>query len=374
MESPDIGSERDYFTMHGNAEGFADVKYVFCDELEEYTFYPYKGKLKAAQEYCEDGEDFENSQIFIENNITGKIVKVPCNIVEQSKQVYLSEDNFNKYWRMISENICRSICKRGRTDVTQPAMNEKVNLFLLENAARTAKINDAFKIEYKGKEIDIEAQRLISRRANALEDSRIRFVYAKNDNFVHDKSCKQVEKIKYWNFGAAEKLPEGRELCPCCKRQIYIRNAIKTNTKRFLWYIHFFKKGRVSTKAIEKYLGSGNAELHMYSVNELQIKYGEDTWIIQMDKEGSCTLRHNNYVMVNERERYITSGFHAQNHCPTYLTGVLAYIAGYDWKKHLEAKENTRKDTAQWEVEYQEKPARKSLLCWIKSLFEKRKR
>ena len=344
---------------------------TLCDEIVEYTFFPYVDKLKEVPGYSECREEFEDSKIFIVNSATGKLIKIPCNIVEQRKQIYINEGNFNKYWSMISEGVCRGIRKCARTDVTQSMMNDKVNLSLVESASRTAGINNAYQIEYRGKEIDIETQRMISKRASALEDNRIRFVFAKNDNFVHDKSCELVEKIKYWNFDASEKLPEGREICPHCKKRLYVRNAIKMDTKRFVWYIRFFDKGRASSRVVEKYLGSGKAELHMDSINKLQIKYNEDTWIIQMDKEGLCSLRHNNYVMVNEHERYITSGFHMQKYHPPYLPGILAYIDGYDWTKHLEAKADISEvvvvDVA--ETTNQEEKTRKTLWDFIKSVF-----
>lgn len=66
---------------------------------------------------------------------------------------------------------------------------------------------------------EVATQRFISKRASAMEDNRVRFVYAKSDRFVHDKSCQLVEKIKYWDFGALEKLPEDRDFCPHCKRK-----------------------------------------------------------------------------------------------------------------------------------------------------------
>lgn len=367
-----IGSERDYFSIYWSTEQFADgARYVFSDELADYIFFPYTGKLKEIPGYCENREEFEDSRIFMVNNATGKLLKVPCNIVEQRKQIYVNEGNFNKFWFMISENICRGIYKHGRTDVTQTMMNEKVNLSLLESTSRTARINASFVIEYQGKEIDIETQRLISKRASALEDNRIRFVFAKNDNYVHDKTCEQVEKITYWNFDASEKLPMGRELCPRCRKRLLVRSAIKTDTKRFAWYIRFFEKGQTSSRILEKYLGGGKAELHMDVLDELKIKYNEDTWIIQMGADGLCSLRHNNYVMVGERERYITSGFHVQKHHPPYLPGILAYIDGYDWKKHLEVKKEIRPIVPIQVIEEttQEKEKRRTLWDIIKSVF-----
>lgn len=235
-------SERNHFMMHWNVAQYDDgTRFVFCDELEDYTFHPYVGGLKEIPGYCDDKAAFEDVRIFLIINYSGKLVKVPCNIVEGFKKIYINEGNFNKYWKLISENICRGIRQRmNSNEVTHASMNERVDLSLVETPSRTAEICSAFTIEYKGKEIDIETQRLISKRASALEDNRIRFVYAKSDNFVHDKTCVLVDKIKYWDFGATEELPADREVCPQCKKRLYIRNAIKSDTKRFAWYLRFF--------------------------------------------------------------------------------------------------------------------------------------
>ena len=90
-----------------------------------------------------------------------------------------------------------------------------------------------------------------------------------------------VEKIKYWDFGALEELPDDREFCPHCKRRILIRNAIKHDTKRFAWYLRFFEKGRVSNRVVEKFLlGTdlfvniqGNKEGDVEFMNTLQATF-----------------------------------------------------------------------------------------------------
>ena len=171
-----------------------------------------------------------------------------------------------------------------------------------------------------------------------MEDNRMRFVYAKSDRYVHDKSCRLVEKIKYWDFGALEELPKDREVCPHCKRRILIRNAIKSDTKRFAWYQRFFEKGRISDRVLEKFLCGIEVKLHMDTIDELIVKCNEDTWQIKMNSHGTYSLYHNNYVMVSDEKRYITSGFHLQKYYPSYLPEILAYIQTYDWQKHLEVK------------------------------------
>ena len=354
-----VDSERHHFMMYWDVAKYEDgTRYVFCDELEDYTFHPYVGPLKEIPGYSEDRTAFEDVRIFLIINETGKLVKVPCNVVEQFKKIYINEGNFNKYWKLISENICRNIRRNGNlnsNEVPQISMNERVDLALVENPSRSAEIGPGFTIEYKGKEMDIDTQRMISKRASALEDNCIRFVYAKRDNFVHDKSCQLVEKIKYWDFGALEELPDDREFCPHCKRRILIRNAIKHDTKRFAWYLRFFEKGRVSNRVVEKFLLGTDVKLHMDTLDELIVKCNEDTWHIKMNGQGTYSLYHNNYVMVSDEERYITSGFHPQKHHPPYLPGILEYIQAYDWQKHLEAKSVAEPEPVV-EIEVEEKP------------------
>lgn len=373
-------SERNYFMMHWNVAQYDDgTRFVFCDELEDYTFHPYAGGLKEIPGYCDDKAAFEDVRIFLIINYSGKLVKVPCNIVEGFKKIYINEGNFNKYWKLISENICRGI--RGRmnsNEVTHASMNERVDLSLVETPSRTAAISSAFTIEYKGKEIDIETQRLISKRASALEDNRIRFVYAKSDNFVHDKTCVLVDKIKYWDFGASEELPADREVCSQCKKRLYIRNAIKSDTKRFAWYLRFFEKGRVSNRVLEQFLCNNDVKLHMDSIDELIVKCNSDTWHIKMNAQGVYTLYHNNYVMVSEEERYITTGLHIQKHHPPYLPGILAYIAGYDWQKHLDSKQKVAVVEEMLEVAVEEFVSEKENLWiklrqWLKRIFRQGK-
>jgi len=158
-----VDSERNHFMRNWNVAQYDDgTRFVFCDELEQYTFHPYIGGLKEIPGYCDDKAAFEDVRIFLIINYSGKLVKVPCNIVEAVKKIYINEGNFNKYWKMISENICRGIRRRmNSNEVTHASMNERVELSLVETPSRTAAINGAFTIEYKGKEIDIEHRDLL---------------------------------------------------------------------------------------------------------------------------------------------------------------------------------------------------------------------
>ena len=341
----DIDSERVYFKMYWNVGYFDDSsRYIFCDEMNGYTIYPYVGRLKDISTCCNDNLAFNNAHIYLTDKKKGTIVKVPCNIVDSEKEIYITDGNFNKHWGVISANICRYICDAGDGNlVPQESINDMVNLKYVERPSSTVTIGKNYKLEYKGREIDIDTQRLISKRASALDDNRFKFVYAKSGGYVHDKSCDMVEKIGYIDFDASDELPTDRDLCPRCKKKIYIRNSIMNDNKKFAWYNQFMEKGNVSCKVIEKILSSGKVKLHMDTLSELQVKCNEDTWIIKRTENGKYVLYHNNYVMVNETERIITSGFHLQKCHNTSVAGILGYIESYNWYKHLEVKNGVEK-------------------------------
>lgn len=337
-----VGSERYYFNMYWEVEEYGDAAgYVFCDELDGYTFYPYEKNLKSTNHYNKIHPYVKELKIFLLIEETDQMEEVPCFVVEKHKRIYMKVGCFNKYWKYIARDIYKGIQKRtSNIKITKESINKRVDLSLLTNDSRTAKVSKSFEIEYVGKSVDIEKQRLISKKVSALADNKIRFVYAKSNPIIHDKSCSEVEKIECWDFAALETLPEDCEWCSLCKRKIVIRQAIESDTKHFGWYNHFFEKAQVSTELLERFLYHGKAQLHMDVPDALYIKYKEDRWCIkETEEKEKYGLYHNNYTIINENERFISESFHEQSHHRRKVKKWFAYIEGYDWRRHLESNE-----------------------------------
>lgn len=316
-----------------------ETKEILCEELIDYSIYPYAGKMKEIPAYRERRSDFEEANICIQNSKTGSYTYAPCIVGTFRGDMYITVGAFNKYWSLIKANILSSAIEDGKIlEHVQSDINSIVNLAYAGKPGKSVVLGDNDIIEYKGLEHDIETQRLISKRASALDDSRTKFVYAKNGGYVHDRSCLSVEHIGYRDFEASTELPKDRDICPRCRLLVCIRNAIGEDNKKFAWYRRFMEKGNVPYKVIEKHFLKGNMKLHMDVFSELQVRCNEDNWIIKRTEDGKHQLYHNNYVMINETERNITSGFHPQK-CPyTNVAGMLKYIEGYTWQKHLEGK------------------------------------
>lgn len=327
-----LSNERTLFMLNWNSRHHGESgNSVFSDELTDYTFFPYVNVRNIPQ----DLEEI-NLSLYMEEN--DKLIQFPCIYDAQRKEIYLTVTDFNKYWREIYRRIYKATHAAAITvnELTNEKMNDMVDLSLLETATRSAFINQTFQIEYKGKEIDIDTQRLISKKAYALENPEIKFVYSSQNSYIHDKSCSFVNDIAPKHFGALEKLPEDRTLCQRCAKKIYIRNAIQNDNKNFAMYLHFFDKGRVGFRLIEQFLWHDKAKIYMPERNVMQVVYKEDTWIIRMHDKGKCTLEHNNYAIIENTDRKMLSGFHPQKCSHTYLPGMIRYIQEYDWKEHLE--------------------------------------
>lgn len=78
----------------------------------------------------------------------------------------------------------------------------------------------------------LKKQHLASKKANALNNSRIYYIFSQSDGTLHDKTCEKVSMIKN-DFMELEEIPKKYNLCSKCRRKVYIRNTIEVNKKFF---------------------------------------------------------------------------------------------------------------------------------------------
>lgn len=335
-----VGGERYRFKLDWELESYADVPYTFSDELTKYTFVPYACSLRDVPGYEENRDLFEECRIYIMVAEPKRLLKVPCRIREDNCCVYLTDGTFNKYWKYISERILRRLKEEcaGEAELTMKEVNSLVDLSQVENANRSASISRNGTLVYQGQDVDLEIQRMISKKAAALEDNRILYVYSTKNNYVHDKTCKEVEKIHYQQFRAVSEFPKDRRLCSYCKKQLHVRTMIAEDNKHFPWCYRMMEEGKVYFSVIEELATTYKVKLRMSSPDIMVVKCGEDTWQIEKVGQEQYKLYHNNYVMVSKTERYITDGYHEQKNHPTTLYGILRFVAKYEWTKHLDSK------------------------------------
>lgn len=181
------------------------------NQLNEYTFFPYKNCIRDVLAFERKKKRMQKVMMNILIDGKNSSYELFCVIDESKKAIYIAEGVFNVYWQYIR-------C-------------EKVDLSQISLRGKKAFLGRDFKIQYTGiLESEQETQNLISRRNNALEDEKYKYVVSDMDNWVHHKSCKKVDDIKYWEFEALEEIPVGRKVCPCCQDKIYTRGEYITTS------------------------------------------------------------------------------------------------------------------------------------------------
>ena len=175
-----------------------------------------------------------------------------------------------------------------------------------------------------------------SRKQSLLDNPKMLYFYSDNSGYYHDKNCEDVKYIIPERFQASDKIPDGKEICPKCKRKLFFRIACYPNTRQMPICDRIFKKHRVSNGRIQHYVMDVGMKFHTTDYSQMQVEGVEDNWIIKGLDTDSMELWHNNYVKTSFTERYITDGYHNQKvECDT-LGQLLNYIETYSWKKHLQ--------------------------------------
>ncbi|MBO5523119.1 MAG: hypothetical protein J5986_05515 [Roseburia sp.] len=339
------------------AEELFEEERLLCGaDLLNYKIFPYRGKLKTV---IGKENTAENAYILMDTDRKHEVYRIPVNVSEEKKRIYIAEANFNRYWKNISSMIFAGLRKevigKQKFYPFQDMVETYVDLSFYENEHRKA-VLEHYQVKIIGIQPTEEVQKLQSRRASAMDNKKLVYVYSDGKMLFHDKSCPLVKEISDTDFRACAELPENALLCEECRERMYIRRACGEDFKRYNAYHHFFRKGHVNIRIIQELVGDYQGKIHLEGIDTLRVICGEDTWKIRIDDAGKITLLHNNYVMVNDEERYILSEFHNQNLPKNIsMTGAIQYLENYTWEKHLAAKKIAEEKAAEIVTVGQEK-------------------
>ena len=312
--------------------------YFSSADLAEVRLVPYRGKLHMVDGFGGMRVYLSDSYLKIRLRGQNEASHIYCVYNQKEHCLYMAESKFNAHWQEIRSRLISFYRYQRQDETVTPAMlDERVDLSLYRSQTIDAKIEKGRIVTFP-KEPDEATKLLISKRASAMDNRKLCYVFDANDSLVHDKSCRLVKDISNEAFRAAETIPEGRVLCKACRRRVYVRQACGDDFKNYEIYNRFLTKGAMSQTALERFVGDYAGRMFMEAANLMRVRCGQDTWKIEIQEKGQIVLYHNNYVMINDEERYITDGFHLQNITAIKLDYLFNYIEKYTWQGHLEAK------------------------------------
>lgn len=336
-------SEKEFYSSYWEeaAMQFHEECFVWGEELYDKKLIIYPKKLKQVENYMEVKGRLELCKIVVVNLRKSNFLScIPAMFDTGSDNVYLTEANFNSIWKRLksSVNLGIRLAKERGEQCNIMQAEDIVNLDNLSRDSSIPMIKDDM-IQYQSKELTEEERNLHSRRQSLLDNPKMSFYYGADDRYYHDKECSLVKEISAEQFCASEKIPEEKEICPKCRRQVYFRKACAPNSKQIPICDRIFANHRVSASKIEHCVMEAGMKFHATSLDELFVEGKEDKWIIKGLTTDHLSLWHNNYVKVSTTERYITGGYHEQKFSGKTLTQALNYIDQYSWEKHLQSKE-----------------------------------
>lgn len=316
----------------------ADI-FVWGEELIDKKVILYPKKLKDVEEYNLIREQLEPCGIvLIDTRKSDFLYCTSATINTENGYVYFPEGSFNSAWKVLKNSIAKGIRiaeeQTGSSPISKP---EDVLVFdyLLRQGSTPVIENDV--IKYVAREMTDEEKHKNSRKQSLLDNPKMLYFYSDNSGYYHDKNCEDVKYIIPERFQASDKIPDGKEICPECKRKLFFRIACYPNTRQMPICDRIFKKHRVSNGRIQHYVMDVGIKFHTTDYSQMQVEGVEDNWIIKGLDTDSMELWHNNYVKTSFTERYITDGYHNQKvECDT-LGQLLNYIETYSWKETFAA-------------------------------------
>lgn len=313
------------------------------NRLEECTIVPYRGSLK---EHLEDRGTAATAYIefYNEQNHTRKKIKVEFN--DEDSRIYIAEKEFNRTWKMIAQRIfgvkMMRAYRSGKPVPDFSSVEAQLDLSLYETESRRA-ILERGQLKLVGKPVSEEQKQLMMKRSSAMDNKKIVYVYSATDSKVHDKACPLVKQISNQDFRASETLPEGRWLCLNCRMMMVVRRGCGDDFKHYDLYKRFFQRGGIRVEAVEELVDQYGARIRMEDPDTLWIKCREDQWKIILNEDRKVTLLHNNYMMLDETQRYILGGYHNQTPSGNAaMSYAFKLIENYTWEGHLAAKAESR--------------------------------
>lgn len=207
-------------------------------------------------------------------------------------------------------------------------------------------------------------------RRRLMSDERIRYLYAKGDHVIHDKTCHEVRKIRDEDLRHAEGYPNHLHPCPHCQTKAYLRLGAR-DFHNLRGYEALFTQMGISPQLQRRLYVHEGIQTEYLGPGRLKIWGKEDTWILEAIPESTrLRLLHNNYCPLEDGTRRLVSGYHEQ---AVYASAKYAFsvVIKYTYSAHIAAAE--RRQEAAGAPKEPPCPPRvwERFKLWLKGLFQK---
>ena len=321
--------------------------FVWGEDLLDKKLILYPKKLKEISGYQEVKAYLALCGIVLVDPAKKDLLRcITAMIDRRTGNIYCCESGFNGVWKLLKESLNRSMriaLQNGECPISKPE-----DILVLDHLMRPGSVPTLVKdrIQYVQRELTQEERYRNSRKQSLLDNPRMFYFYAEGGRYFHDKNCEEVKSILPEQFRASASIPD-KEMCPKCRRTMYLRKACYSNTKQMPICNKILTEHKINNRKLHHFIIDAGLKFHARTVEEMQVEGAEDKWEVKGLKNEKMELWHNNYVRTSSTERYITEGYHKQKVEGQTLAQVLNYIENYSFAKHLQHEKAESKAVSQ---------------------------
>lgn len=181
------------------------------------------------------------------------------------------------------------------------------------------------------------------RRDSLMSNRSMKYIISKAGDECHDRDCPRAVSIPDEIFDMCPTLPDDKRFCPKCFRKAIIRSGLAADLSKYIDIaVVIFNRCYASTMDLRMLFIANKATIIRVEKDRICLKVHDDYWIVQHTDNG-CLLYHNNYTMLNAKERLLQDGFHLQVDHTMPFRHVALTMCQYSWSGHLKLKEEQRK-------------------------------
>ena len=207
----------------------------------------------------------------------------------------------------------------------------------------TVMVDGALVLAISSPIVPVSANKESEERHRIMSDQKIKYLYSRQVNVIHDKHCSCVKYIPDEDLLWSEDYVSELKPCSECMIQAFVSAGAK-DLKEIEKYRAFFEKAQMSIEQIRSIYVENGMKTRI-SMDVMTVWHKEDTWRIKcLPRKGYVQLYHNNYAVRKKGVREFTQGFHVQSSAcaDTDIGYALSIIKNYEYKPEDYALHNSK--------------------------------
>ena len=302
---------------------------LWGEDLVNYKLVIYPQRITDIPYYNKISKNMVSIGIvYINPGANQKVKPISVMLNWSDREIYIEGNTLHKVWKYLRTSVQRGI--------DMATVNRKFIRIVTPEDILVTKYIKMAKSDFN-KMLHLPEKGRMNNVSGSDPEKDYIYYYARDGKEYHDKDCEKIRNMMPETVCTAKSIPIGIIPCPKCQKMLYLRELCNPFYSDMKDVDRILTRGKIDEKQVKKLINNYGMRMHTDIDGNLIVPCNEDVWKIEGLEHESFSLWHNNYVRTGQSDRKKTSGYHIHEIRKTTLEGILKYISGYSFEKHLEA-------------------------------------